>query len=525
MMKQENQIFFLLLCSGILRECRSGLNDGIFVTEDIDTSECRGSIIFRDKNHQEMVTFFASNNSTGRLKPRKVELKGCGCFTLYRRRHFRMEKQKIIVSGHTEVTLRSVGSLERREDCSENRLFSDIPATPQKVIATTAPTTNFSVDYFATATEVKTTKEDISELTEEMDNSAKTVEAIRKTSLLSNADSQEVTEEDLTLLVTLSGKNETENYAPDMNQNITSPEDQSFESLNETILETSDGEDIDTNTLEISSEIIDNATDISLDTSEEVFVEFPHSLSLDDKQIVNETNNISKDEVIVTLIKETDNATDKSLDISDEIFVDLSHSTLLDNKQNVNENNNISDVELIATLIKETKEKQEEREDTIVTVVTSRSAVVSVSETKLLTTKESLTFDAVDSRSDADDETKDTEDNNNIDKIEEIDDEKKTRNKEINSSNTKPQKEILDFMEEVITVNEEPEVNVEEIAKFSTLESKTNLKQTKQYSQLPVPLPYSSPLRAAAENKSTSLHQFTSFIVKFFLVIVYIFLY
>ena len=51
-----------------------------------------------------------------------------------------MENQKIMVGGHTEVTLLSVGSLERREDCSENRLYSDVtfvtPARAQKVIAT-----------------------------------------------------------------------------------------------------------------------------------------------------------------------------------------------------------------------------------------------------------------------------------------------------------------------------------------------------------------------------------------------------
>jgi len=519
MLKPERRIFFLLLCSGILRECCSGLNDGIFSTEDIDTSECRGSIIFRDKDHQEIVTFYATNNSTGKLKPVKVELKGCGCFTLYRRKNFRMGNQKILTGGSTEVTLMSVGSLKRRENCEENRLYSDVtyatPATAQKVIATARATLNTSTDKSATTH--KTTKEEISQSTDEIDSHAKTVGVMSKTALLSNADSEKVTEQDIMISETISETSEIVENAENMQQNIPLIHS-SHEECNETIRGILEEQDSDTAT---ENKENDMKTDVSDEINDALDIDLTPDSSLDEEE-VNETIITSEDAEVVTLTKEP----------SEKEIVETESSTSTDIKEKVIETYVSEEIpaeyDTIPSanqdkLVKQLSEIEEE--ESILSVVTSRTVVITASETKLIVKKENSSMSSI---TEADEVTKAID--VNMYDIEDIDEEKTIFvTEDTESNNTDYVMEKYDYEEkytkEEIAIKEDQMENVEEIVSFSTLESATNLKQTRQNSQIPVPLPYSSPLRTAAENKSTPLHQFASLLVKFFMILIYVFLY
>jgi len=524
MLKPERRIFFLLLCSGILRECCSGLNDGIFSTEDIDTSECRGSIIFRDKDHQEIVTFYATNNSTGKLKPVKVELKGCGCFTLYRRKNFRMGNQKILTGGSTEVTLMSVGSLKRRENCEENRLYSDVTyatqATAQKVIATARATLNTSRDNSATTQ--KTTKEEISQSTDEIDSHAKTVGVMSKTALLSNADSEKVTEQDIMISETISETSEIVENAENMQQNIPLIYS-SREECNETIRGILDEQDSDTASENKGN---DMKTDVSDEINDALDIDLTPDSSLDEEKVI-ETIITSEDvdAEVVTLTKEP----------SEKEIAETKLSTSTDIKEKVIETYISEEIPAEYDTIPSTNQDkivnqplEIEEEDSILSVVTSRTVVITASETKLIVKKENSSIIEMSSITEADEVTKAID--VNMYDIEDIDEEKTIFvTEDTESNNTDYVMEKYDYEEkytkEEIAIKEDQMENVEEIVSFSTLESATNLKQTRQNSQIPVPLPYSSPLRTAAENKSTPLHQFASLLVKFFMILIYVFLY
>ena len=526
MLKPERRIFFLLLCSGILRECCSGLNDGIFSTEDIDTSECRGSIIFRDKDHQEIVTFYATNNSTGKLKPVKVELKGCGCFTLYRRKNFRMGNQKILTGGSTEVTLMSVGSLKRRENCEENRLYSDVtyatPATAQKVIATPRATLNTSRDNSATTQ--KTTKEEISESTEEIDSHAKTVGVMSKTALLSNADSEKVTEQDIMISETLSETSEIVENAENMQQNIRLIHS-SYEECNETIRGILEEQDSDTAT---ENKENDMKTDVSDEIPDALDIDLTPDSSLNEEKVI-ETIITSEDvdAEVVTLTKEP----------SEKEIAETKFSTSTDIKEKVIETYISEEIPAEYDTIPSTNQDkivnqplEIEDEESILSVVTSRTVVITASETKLIVKKENSSIIEMSSITEADEVTKAIDVNMYEENIEDIDEEKTIFvTEDTESNNTDYVMEKYDYEEkytkEEIAIKDDQMENVEEIVSFSTLESATNLKQTRQNSQIPVPLPYSSPLRTAAENKSTPLHQFASLLVKFFMILIYVFLY
>jgi len=519
MLKPERRIFFLLLCSGILRECCSGLNDGIFSTEDIDTSECRGSIIFRDKDHQEIVTFYATNNSTGKLKPVKVELKGCGCFTLYRRKNFRMGNQKILTGGSTEVTLMSVGSLKRRENCEENRLYSDVtyatPATAQKVIATARATLNTSTDKSATTH--KTTKEEISQSTDEIDSHAKTVGVMSKTALLSNADSEKVTEQDIMISETISETSEIVENAENMQQNIPLIHS-SHEECNETIRGILEEQDSDTAT---ENKENDMKTDVSDEINDALDIDLTPDSSLDEEEVI-ETITTSEDVEVVTITKEP----------SEKEIAETKSSTSTDIKEKMIETYISEETPTEYDTIPSTNQDkivnqplEIEEEDSILSVVTSRTVVITASETKLIVKKENSSMSSI---TEADEVTKAID--VNMYDIEDIDEEKTIFvTEDTESNNTDYVMEKYDYEEkytkEEIAIKEDQMENVEEIVSFSTLESATNLKQTRQNSQIPVPLPYSSPLRTAAENKSTPLHQFASLLVKFFMILIYVFLY
>merc|ERR1719270_3181663 len=166
-----------------------------------------------------------------------------------------------------------------------------------------------------------------------------------------------------------------------------------------------------------------------------------------------------------------------------------------------------------------------EEEESIFSVVTSRTIVITASETKLIVKKENSSMSSI---TEADEVTKAID--VNMYDIEDID-EKKTIfvTEDTESNNTDYVMEKYDYEEKYtkdeIAIKEDQMENVEEIVSFSTLESETNLKQTRQNSQIAVPLPYSSPIRTAAENKSTPLHQFASLLVKFFMILIYVFLY
>jgi len=523
MLKPERRIFFLLLCSGILRECCSGLNDGIFSTEDIDTSECRGSIIFRDKDHQEIVTFYATNNSTGKLKPVKVELKGCGCFTLYRRKNFRMGNQKILTGGSTEVTLMSVGSLKRRENCEENRLYSDVTyatqATAQKVIATTRATLNTSRDNSATTQ--KTTKEEISQSTDEIDSHAKTVGVMSKTALLSNADSEKVTEQDIMISETISETSEIVENAENMQQNIRLIHS-SYEECNETIRGIVEEQDSDTATENKENNV---KTDVSDEIPDALDIDLTPDSSLDEE--VKKISKTSEDVEVVTLTKEP----------SEKEIAETKLSTSTDIKEKVIETYISEEIpaeyDTIPSANQDKIVKQPleiEEEESILSVVTSRTVVITASETKLIVKKENSSIIEMSSITEADEVTKAIDVNMYEENIEDIDEEKTIFvTEDTESNNTDYVMEKYDYEEkytkEEIAIKEDQMENVEEIVSFSTLESATNLKQTRQNSQIPVPLPYSSPLRTAAENKSTPLHQFASLLVKFFMILIYVFLY
>ena len=156
-----------------------------------------------------------------------------------------------------------------------------------------------------------------------------------------------------------------------------------------------------------------------------------------------------------------------------------------------------------------------------------KEIVITASETKLIVKKENSSMSSI---TEADEVTKAIDVNMYEENIEDIDEEKTIFvTEDTESNNTDYVMEKYDYEEkytkEEIAIKEDQMENVEEIVSFTTLESETNLKQTRQNSQIPVALPYSSPLRTAAENKSTPLHQFASLLVKFFMILIYVFLY
>merc|ERR1719422_1439757 len=113
----------------------------------------------------------------------------------------------------------------------------------------------------------------------------------------------------------------------------------------------------------------------------------------------------------------------------------------------------------------------------------------SASETKLIVKKQNSSMSSI---TEADEVTKAID--VNMYDIEDID-EKKTIfvTEDTESNNTDYVMEKYDYEEkytkEEIAIKDQME-NVEEIVSFSTLESETNLKLTRQNSQIPVPLPY-----------------------------------
>merc|ERR1719270_2335525 len=129
-----------------------------------------------------------------------------------------------------------------------------------------------------------------------------------------------------------------------------------------------------------------------------------------------------------------------------------------------------------------------DEEESILSVVTSRTVVITASETKLIVKKENSSMSSI------------TEANEVTKAIDVNMDEEKTIfvTEDTESNNADYVMEKYDYEEkytkEEIAIKGDQMENVEEIVSFSTLESATNLKQTRQNSQIPVPLPYSSPL-------------------------------
>ena len=95
----------------VLRDCGA-----VFITDPIKMtrSRCVGSISFLDDSQMPRVTFNRSVKRVRRLEAREVRVEGCGCFVLYKLRHFRGSSQQV-GPGLSEVNLRWVRSVERTE--------------------------------------------------------------------------------------------------------------------------------------------------------------------------------------------------------------------------------------------------------------------------------------------------------------------------------------------------------------------------------------------------------------------------
>ena len=104
-------ILVTLLGPLVLRDCRA-----VFITDPIKMtrSRCVGSISFLDESQIPRVTFNRSVQRVRRLEAREVRVEGCGCFVLYKLRHFHGSSQQV-GPGLSEVNLRWVRSVERTE--------------------------------------------------------------------------------------------------------------------------------------------------------------------------------------------------------------------------------------------------------------------------------------------------------------------------------------------------------------------------------------------------------------------------
>ena len=105
-------ILVTLLGPLVLRDCGA-----VFITDPIKMtrSQCVGSVSFLDESQNPRVTFNRSVKRVRRLEAREVRVEGCGCFVLYKLRHYRGSSQQV-GPGLSEVNFRWVRSVERT-DC------------------------------------------------------------------------------------------------------------------------------------------------------------------------------------------------------------------------------------------------------------------------------------------------------------------------------------------------------------------------------------------------------------------------
>ena len=154
------RIILVTLWPLVLRDCGAA-----FITNPVKMtpSRCVGSISFLDDSQQPRVTFNKSVRRVRRLEAREVRVEGCGCFDLYKLRHYRGSSQQV-GPGVSEVNLRWVRSVERSE-CEAHSSTPRIRKTyrVRKIETLTQQSTTTSVETttatVTTVTTPKTTKE------------------------------------------------------------------------------------------------------------------------------------------------------------------------------------------------------------------------------------------------------------------------------------------------------------------------------------------------------------------------------
>ena len=148
------RIILVTLWPLVLRDCGAA-----FITNPVKMtpSRCVGSISFLDESQQARVTFNKSVRRVRRLEAREVRVEGCGCFDLYKLRHYRGSSQQV-GPGVSEVNLRWVRSVERSE-CEAHSATPKIRKTyrVRKIETLTQQLTTTSVET-TTATTRSATK-------------------------------------------------------------------------------------------------------------------------------------------------------------------------------------------------------------------------------------------------------------------------------------------------------------------------------------------------------------------------------
>ena len=105
------QMILVTLWPQVLRDCEAAF---IIDSFKMTPSRCVGSITFLDESQHPRVTFNRSVRRVRRLEAKNVLVEGCGCYDLYKLRHFRGSSQQV-GPGVSEVNLPWVRSVQKTE--------------------------------------------------------------------------------------------------------------------------------------------------------------------------------------------------------------------------------------------------------------------------------------------------------------------------------------------------------------------------------------------------------------------------